>query len=130
MFIPFGLFARMLADGGASEEEIRRERLQIGPRDLQTLLAYARRLLRSGLSRLSPPALHQEFFDNNCVRIGEVLDKRLAVRIKFTLAHQVHLKNPLADGVHQREQMRPAVLVWSRKFRPQPRLDVVRARVA
>jgi len=44
MFIPFGLFARMLADGGTSEEEIRREYRQIGPRDLQTLLAYVRSL--------------------------------------------------------------------------------------
>jgi uncharacterized protein (DUF433 family) len=44
MFIPFGLFARMLADGGTSEEEIRREYPQIGPRELRVLLAYARSL--------------------------------------------------------------------------------------
>ncbi len=44
MFIPFGLFARMLAGGGTSEEEIRREYPQVGPRDLQTLLSYARSL--------------------------------------------------------------------------------------
>jgi len=44
MFIPFGLFARMLADGGTSEEEIRQEYPQIGRRDVQTLLAYARTL--------------------------------------------------------------------------------------
>jgi uncharacterized protein (DUF433 family) len=44
MFIPFGLFARMLADGGTSEEEIQREYPQVGPRDLRTLLTYARSL--------------------------------------------------------------------------------------
>ena len=44
MFIPFGLFARMLAEGGTSEEEIRREYPEVGLRDLQTLLAYARGL--------------------------------------------------------------------------------------
>jgi hypothetical protein len=67
--------------------------------------------------------------DHNRLRVGEVLDKRLAVRIELTLAHQIHLENPLADGVHQRDQMCPTVLAWSRKFRPQPRLDLACARV-
>lgn len=44
MFMPFGLFVRMLANGGTSEQEIRREYPQVGRRDLQTLLAYARSL--------------------------------------------------------------------------------------
>lgn len=44
MFIPFGLYAHMLANGGASEEEIRRVYPQVSVRDLRTLLAYARSL--------------------------------------------------------------------------------------
>lgn len=44
MLIPFGLFVRMLANGGASEQQLRRECSHLSARELQTLQAYARGL--------------------------------------------------------------------------------------
>jgi uncharacterized protein (DUF433 family) len=44
IFIPFRLFVRMLASGGVSEQELRRECPDLTCRDLQTLIAYARGL--------------------------------------------------------------------------------------
>src|SRR4051812_35696191 len=44
MFIPFDLFARLIANGGASEDEIRRAYPQVSRHELQMLLAYARSL--------------------------------------------------------------------------------------
>ncbi len=44
MYVPMDLFAYMLASGGASEQEIRRAYPEVPPRNLQTLVSYARSL--------------------------------------------------------------------------------------
>ena len=42
IYIQIGLFVRMLANGGMPEKEIRRECPHLSPRELQTVIAYAR----------------------------------------------------------------------------------------
>ena len=41
IYVPFGLFVRMLANGGMPEQEIRRACPHLRKRDLQTVIAYA-----------------------------------------------------------------------------------------